>query len=235
MTDVYFEAPTLGVRGCECCGLVVSVPPGERRLRCPRCRKTLHLHNPKSLERTAALLLTAVVLYIPANLLPVMATSSVLGRDTHTLVGGILDLWTSGSWELSLIVFIASIAVPLLKIAALGLLAWTAQKRSRWRQRERAGLYRLVETVGHWSMLDVFVVVLLVGMVHFGVLASVEVEPGLLAFGAVVVATMLASACFDPRLIWPLPDEAERIGRLQRKIAALREHAHRKRGALERA
>ena len=93
--------------------------------------------------------------------------------------------------------------MPLLKIAALALLVWTAQRRSRWRQRERAGLYRLVETVGHWSMLDVFVVVLLVGMVRFGVIATVEPDTGLLAFGAVVVATMLASDAFDPRLIWP--------------------------------
>lgn len=236
MTDAYTAAPTLGVRGCECCGLVVSAPADEQRpLRCPRCRFALHLHKPQSLQRTAALLATAVVLYIPANLLPVMATASVLGRDTHTLVGGILDLWASGSWELSLIVFIASIAVPLLKIAALVLLAWTAQRRSRWRQRERAGLYRLIETVGHWSMLDVFVVVLLVGMVHFGVIASVEVEPGLLAFGGVVVATMLASASFDPRLIWPLPDEAEHTGPLQRRIAAWRERTRHEGDALERA
>jgi paraquat-inducible protein A len=236
MTDDYTAAPTAGLRGCECCGLVVQAPPGGRTLRCPRCRFALHLHKPQSLERTAALLATAVVLYIPANLLPVMATASVLGRETHTLVGGILDLWTSGSWELSLIVFIASIAVPLLKIAALVLLTWTAHRRSRWRQRERAGLYRLVETVGHWSMLDVFVVVLLVGMVHFGVLATVEVETGLLAFGAVVVATMLASASFDPRLIWPLPEEAERTGPLQRRYIEWREHrAHREGGAVERA
>ena len=118
-------------------------------------------------------------------------------------MGGIHELWVGGSWELAVIVFIASIAVPLLKIAALVLLTWTAQRRSRWRQQDRARLYRLVETVGHWSMLDVFVVVLLVGMVRFGVIATVEPEAGLLAFGAVVVATMLASASFDPRLIWP--------------------------------
>jgi paraquat-inducible protein A len=236
MTDEYTAAPTAGLRGCECCGLVVQAPPDGRPLSCPRCHFALHLHKPQSLQRTAALLVTAVVLYIPANLLPVMATASVLGRETHTLVGGILDLWASGSWELSLIVFIASIAVPLLKIAALVLLAWTSHRRSRWRQRERAGLYRLVETVGHWSMLDVFVVVLLVGMVHFGVLATVEVEPGLLAFGAVVVATMLASASFDPKLIWPLPDEAERIGPLRRRGVEWREHhAHREGAAVERA
>ncbi len=193
------SASSLGLRGCECCALVVA----GGAARCPRCGFPLHAVKPQSLQRTGAFLATAVVLYVPANLLPVMATSSVLGRDDHTLVGGIHELWVSGSQELALIVFIASIAVPLLKIAALVLLSVCAWRRSSWRQQERAALYRLVETVGHWSMLDVFVVVLLVGMVQFGVLAGVEPEAGLLAFGAVVVATMLASASFDPRLIWP--------------------------------
>jgi paraquat-inducible protein A len=133
-----------------------------------------------------------------------MATASVVtGRESHTILGGIVELWHGGSWDLALIVFIASIAVPILKIAALALLVITAQRRSRWRQAERASLYRLIETVGHWSMLDVFVVVLLVGMVRFGAFASVDPAAGLLAFGAVVVLTMLASASFDPRLIWP--------------------------------
>ena len=199
-------APALGLHGCESCGLVLWSAASAAELRCPRCDFMLHRRKPQSVQRTAAYLVTAALLYVPANLLPVMSTSSVLGRDDHTLVGGILELWTTGSWELAIVVFIASIAVPLLKIASLALLAWTAHHRSRWRQRERAGLYRLVETVGHWSMLDVFVVVLLVGMVHFGVVASVEPEAGLLAFGAVVVSTLLASASFDPRLIWPQED-----------------------------
>ena len=203
-------APQLGVRGCECCGLVVAGAAARAEPRCPRCDFLLHARKPKSLQRTTALLLTAVILYIPANLLPMMATQSVLGRDSHTLAGGIHELWVGGSWELSVIVFIASIAVPLLKMAALALLTWTAHRRSRWRQQDRARLYRLVETVGHWSMLDVFVVVLLVGMVRFGVIATVEPEAGLLAFGAVVVATMLASASFDPRLIWPQEGGDER-------------------------
>jgi len=203
----YPDAADLGLTHCEVCTLVLQAPPGGVKWRCPRCGHPLQARKPHSVQRTLAWLMTAVALYLPANVLPVMTTESVLGRDSHTIVGGIIELWTTGSRELAIIVFIASIAVPLLKIAALALLAFTAQRRSRWRQRERAALYRLVETVGHWSMLDVFVVVLLVGMVQFGVLASVEPEPGLMAFGAVVVATMLASASFDPRLIWPRPDE----------------------------
>jgi paraquat-inducible protein A len=193
-----------GLLGCECCGLVSEVTAGSAR--CPRCGFALHARKPQSLQRTTAYLLAAVVLYLPANTLPIMATASAIaGRESHTILGGIIELWHTGSWDLAMIVFIASIAVPILKIAALTLLAFTAQRKSRWRQTERAKLYRVIETVGHWSMLDVFVVVLLVGMVRFGAFATVEPGPGLLAFGGVVVLTMLASASFDPRLIWPEP------------------------------
>ena len=199
----YTSVRELGLQDCRCCGLVLQPQDQPPAARCPRCYVPLHDRKPDSVQRTAAFLVTGALLYIPANLLPVMSTSSLLGGESHTLVGGIIELWTSGSWELAVIVFIASIAVPLVKIAALALLTWTAHRRSRWRQRERAGLYRAVEAVGHWSMLDVFVVVLLVAMVRFGAFASVEPEVGLLAFGSVVIATMLASASFDPRLIWP--------------------------------
>ena len=197
------SARSARLAGCRCCGLVRAIDDPAFAAACPRCRTVWHPIEPDSVQRTGAYLLAAVLLYVPANLLPVMSTASVLGPATHTIVGGIVDLWHMGSYALAVIVLVASIVVPLLKIAALGLLAWTAQRRSRWRQLERARLYRLVDSVGHWSMLDVFVVVLLVGMVRFGVLASLRPEPGLLAFGAVVVLTLLASASFDPKLIWP--------------------------------
>lgn len=199
------SALSLGLARCTRCGLVCEAAAAGAEP-CPRCHGPLHLRKPDSVQRTLAWLVTATVLYIPANVLPVMGTSSVLGHEQHTILGGIAELWESGSWELAVIVFIASIAVPILKIGALSLLAFTAHRRSRWRQQDRARLYRLVETVGHWSMLDVFVVVLLVGMVRFGAFASVQPEAGLLAFGAVVVATMFATSAFDPRLIWPEDD-----------------------------
>jgi paraquat-inducible protein A len=207
-SSVPSQIPTarrLGLLGCECCGLVSEAARSAGR--CPRCHFALHARKPDSLQRCTAYLIAAALLYIPANVLPIMSTASfVYGREQHTIIGGILELWQTGSWELALIVFIASIAVPILKIGALALLVLTARRQSRWRQLERASLYRLLETVGHWSMLDVFVVVLLVGMVRFGALASVEPSAGLLAFGGVVVLTMLASASFDPRLIWPEDD-----------------------------
>ena len=204
------DARALGLWHCDCCGLVSAARPQVADARCPRCLFALHDRKPYSLQRTLAFLVAAVLLYIPANLLPVMGTASVLGELEHTLLGGIAELWHAGSYELAAIVFIASIAVPILKIGALLLLLVTAARRSRWKQQERAKLYRLVETVGHWSMLDVFVVVVLVGMVRFGAFASVSPEPGLLAFGGVVIATMLAASSFDPRLIWPEDDDTAR-------------------------
>jgi len=205
------DAASAGLLGCESCGLVSADVGGDTPAfvrRCPRCGHVLHDTKPFAVQRTWACVVAAAVLYVPANALPVMVTTSALQRDEHTLLGGIHELWLDGSWGLAVIVFIASIAVPVLKIAVLGLLAWSVQKRPAWRRLERARLYRLIETVGHWSMLDVYVVVLLAATVRFGPLANVEVGLGLLSFASVVVLTLLATWSFDPRLIWrdPLPD-----------------------------
>jgi|KBSSwiStaDraftv2_1062776.scaffolds.fasta_scaffold10902_7 paraquat-inducible protein A len=212
------------VLGCESCGLVSAdalagaemEPAGRppRIQKCSRCGHVLHARKPMSVQRTWACVLAAAVLYLPANVLPIMTTVSALQREEHTLIGGILELWADGSWGLSVIVFIASIAVPVLKIGVLGLLAWTTRHAPAWRRLERAKLYRLVETVGHWSMLDVYVVVLLGATIRFGPLASVQAGPGLLAFASVVVLTMLATYAFDPKLIWDDPAPVARHGAL---------------------
>jgi paraquat-inducible protein A len=188
--------------GCECCGLVSPVESGHDVV-CPRCGEALHACKPHSLQRTWAYLMAASLAYVPANFLPLMSTSSGFRRSTHTLLGGIAELWKSDAWGLAMIVFIASIAVPILKIGTVALLAWSVRYAPRWRQRERARLFRSVEAVGHWSMLDVYVVVLLAAFVRFGSVASVKPESGLLAFAAVVFLTMLAAQSFDARLIWP--------------------------------
>jgi paraquat-inducible protein A len=200
-------AAAQGLHRCPVCELLCHaggpLESSADRLCCPRCDTPLATHAAARLQHAWAYLSAAAVLYVPANLLPVMTTvRAPQGRESHTIFGGILELWRIGSWELALIVFVASIAVPLLKMVALSLLAFTAQRGSRWAPMERTRLYRVVEAVGHWSMLDVFVVVLLVAMVRFGSIASVQPEPGLLAFGAVVVLTMLATEAFDARLIW---------------------------------
>lgn len=195
-----------GLLGCESCGLVATDlhcdRTGETVQRCTRCGHALRAQKPFAVQRTWACVAAAAVLYVPANVLPIMVTTNALQREEHTLLGGIHELWIEGSWLLAIVVFIASIAVPVLKISVLGLLAWSVRKAPAWRRLERARLYRLIETVGHWSMLDVFVVVLLGATVRFGPLASVEPGPALLSFAAVVVLTLLATWSFDPRLIW---------------------------------
>ena len=122
-------------------------------------------------------------------------------------MSGVVLFWTSGSKGLAIIIFIASVVVPMLKLGVLALLAFTAQRRSRWRPRQRTVLYRMVEFIGRWSMLDIFVVTLTVALVRFKSLAVITAGPGALAFGAVVVLTMLAAMQFDPRLIWDPVDE----------------------------
>lgn len=198
------EARDLGVLGCHTCGLV-SRDTGAGHGHCPRCRASLHRRGPASISRTWALLLAAALLYIPANLLPIMKTATLFDSHADTILSGVVVLWRSGSIDLAIIVFVASIVVPMFKIAVLALLLITAQRGSDWRRPERARLYRMIEFIGHWSMLDVFVVALLAALVHFQSVARVEAGPGAMAFGGVVVLTMLASMSFDPRLNWDSP------------------------------
>ncbi|WP_020650776.1 paraquat-inducible protein A [Solimonas variicoloris] len=200
------SARALGLLPCDACGFVCREAPGLDGASCPRCEAPLHARKPDSLRRTWAFLIAAMLLYVPANALPIMQTATLVYNENDTILGGVRVLWLSGSWDLALIVFIASICVPLLKMVALVVLLLSAQRHSRWRRRERARLYRLLEFVGQWSMLDVFVVALLVALVNFQSIAEVRAGPGAIAFGAVVVLTMLASMSFDPRLIWDEPE-----------------------------
>jgi len=140
--------------------------------------------------------------YVPANLLPVFQTTTLGVEEAHTIVGGVVDLANTGSWELALIVFIASVVVPVFKISALLVLVGVSQRQHRMPIEQHAKLYRIVEAIGHWSMLDVFVIALLVALVQFGSIATIEPDGGAIAFGMVVVLTMLASSSFDPRLLW---------------------------------
>ena len=201
----YVTASSTGLLSCHACGLLQP-----RAQRCTRCHAALHMRRPDSLSRTWALIIAAALLYIPANLLPVMHTASLTGHEDDTIMSGIVYFWTSGSWPLAIIVFVASILVPMLKLFVLALLAWTAGRRSAWRPVERTKLYRLVEFIGRWSMLDIFVVTLTVALVRFQTLAVITARPGAIAFGSVVILTMLASMQFDPRLIWDPVDDGTR-------------------------
>ena len=201
MENIHFHTATsMGLLSChQCRKLWKDARQGER---CPHCHARLHKRKPDSINRTWALLIAACIMYIPANLLPVMITSTFFETHQDTILSGIIFFWVSGEWGLAAVVFIASFLVPLLKLASLFILLISAQRKSTWRQLERAKLYRMIEVIGRWSMLDVFVVSLLVGLVQMQGFAQINAGVGIVAFGAVVVLTMLASISFDPRLIW---------------------------------
>lgn len=198
--DTIPRGAALGLVGCHACGLVVERPPSGTP--CPRCTEPLHARKPESLTRAWAWMISALILYIPANVLPVLHSTKLFDTWSNTIMSGVVELWSDGSYDLAIIVFVASVMVPLLKMGALMLLMIQVQFGSRWLPRERALLYRVLEFIGHWSMLDVFAVALLVALVQFGTLAHVAPGIGIVAFGAVVVLTMMATLSFDPRLIW---------------------------------
>lgn len=191
-----------GLANCHVCGLLAVLDQTNTISYCPRCGAGLHLRKPDSIARTWAFILAAAILYIPANVLPIMVTDTLFGTQSDTIMSGVAYLWHTGSWPLALIVFIASVVVPMLKLMALILLLISVQTRSSWAPLQRTRLFRLVELIGKWSMLDIFVVALMVTLVQLKVLASISAGPATLAFGAVVVLTMFAATSFDPRLIW---------------------------------
>lgn len=195
-------ATARGLASCHTCGLVSRVPAARRGLRCPRCGVGLHVRIPRSLSRSWAFLVAAILFYVPANLMPIMHVTSLGRMRSDTILSGVEFLLLHGMWPLALIVFVASVLIPVVKIAILIYLLVSVHLRSAYRPMDRVRLYRFTEFVGRWSMVDVFVVTVLVALVHLGKVAEVEAGPGALFFAAVVVLTMLAAQTFDPRLIW---------------------------------
>jgi paraquat-inducible protein A len=198
------SAIRFGLTSCHCCQLLVRMPAASphSRARCPRCGSLVHLRKPDSLARTWALVIAAVIFYVPANLLPITHVTSLGHVQSDTIMSGVIYFIQSGSWPIALVIFVASVFVPLLKLVILVYLLVSVRRRSRWRPRDRSKLYRITEVIGRWSMVDIFVVTILVALVHLGALASIEAGPGALYFAAVVVITMFAAMTFDPRLIW---------------------------------
>jgi paraquat-inducible protein A len=195
---------SLGLVLClECRATVRAVNTPHSR--CPRCHAPLHARKPHSLLITTLLVVGAAILYVPANLLPVMDTRTFIDDEYDTIMSGVLVLLHSGSWPIALLVFVASIVVPLLKILALAVLLYTAWRRSPRGRLQRSELFRMVEFIGRWSMLDVYAISLLATLVQVQSFASIIVGWGAWAFGAVVVLTMLAARTFDERLLWDTP------------------------------
>lgn len=193
---------------CQSCHFLCRIPPRNlQNYFCPRCGEPLHHRKVNSLTRTWALVLAAAILYIPANVLPVMLTVSMGSEQSDTILSGVIYLLLNGMWPLAVVIFVASIFVPLLKLLVLTYLLVSVQLKSTRRARDRTFLYRLIENVGRWSMVDIYVVTILVALVNMGSLATVEAQTGAVAFAAVVVLTMLATLSFDPRLIWDIVEK----------------------------
>ncbi len=202
MTGALPTGARAGIASCAACGLL-SRPAGPGNAgSCPRCGEPLAFRRRDAVQRTWALVIAAAICYLPANTLPVMTTITLKSSEPSTIIGGVVDLYEAGSWVLASIVLIASVVIPLGKLGALAYLLATVRHRSGRRNRERTRLYRLLKTVGRWSMLDVFVATYVVALIRFQPFLSVTPGPGVPFFAAVVILTIFAADAFDPRLIW---------------------------------
>lgn len=198
--------PIQNMLSCHACGLVMAfdhVVPREADMGdCPRCHQILERRKPQSLVNTTAFLIAGVVCYIPANLFPVMTYSKMGHADVSTIVHGAIELWQDGMIPLSLLVIFASITVPVLKIISLTIMVTATLRGKKTGLARLSRLYRVVDVIGRWSMIDVFMISILVAIVHFNFLANVTAEPGVVFFTAVVILTIFAVHCFDPRSMW---------------------------------
>ena len=187
-----------GLAVCHTCLALIKIESA----RCSRCGSAIHARIPDSIERTVALLIAAIVMYIPANLYPIMTTEQFGRPMDSTILGGVILLWKMGSYPVALIIFIASVLVPIGKILSIAALCWTVNGNHMTSQRQRTILYRVTELIGKWSMVDVFVVAILVALIQITGILVIRPGGAALAFAAMVILTMLSAISFDPRLIW---------------------------------
>jgi paraquat-inducible protein A len=186
--------------GCTVCDFIVSETDAARH--CPRCHAVLHERKPQSIQRTAALVVTGFLLYIPANTLPVLTTVRLGREEQNTILSGVLELIQNDLWPLAIIVFVASIVLPLIKLFGLTWMLLATRRRSSRFLVGRTRLYRSIDAVGRWSNIDIYSVSVLVALLQFGTLTAVHAGTGLIAFAAVVIVTMLATLVFDSRIMW---------------------------------
>ena len=205
MSQPFPRAAAHGLAGCHTCGKVSAVALGH----CPRCGTHLHLRKPNSVQRTVALMIAAAVLYIPANMLPIMTVVELGDVTENTIIGGMMTFWRTGAYPIAIVIFTASILIPLLKIVALTWLCLAATGKLHPSPSMLGKIYWFTELLGRWSMVDIFVVGILVALVQLGNYMTITVGPGALAFAGVVVLTMFAAMSFDPRLLW---DRLEMLG-----------------------
>ena len=202
MNRVFKTAQDAGLISCHSCHLLCQRAKQPSHMLCPRCGASMHDRKPNSIARTWALVIAALIFYIPANLLPITIVISLGKAQSDTIMSGVIYFVQTGMWPIALVIFLASVFIPLLKLLILSFLLISVQRKSSWRRQDRTRLYRITEVIGRWSMVDIFVVTILVALVHLGGLATIHAGPGALFFGAVVVTTIFAAMSFDPRLIW---------------------------------
>ncbi len=204
--NTFVEQADEPVFECSICRAMVGRGIVRREHRCPRCQTSIHERIPHSIQKTSALLLASAILYIPANVLPIMSYTSFGVTRTDTIFSGVVALISGGSWWAAVVVFVASIVVPIAKLVVLTYLIWAVKRGAKLDARHQRTLFRSIEIIGRWSMVDVFVVTLLVAVVQFGLFGHVEPRGAIVAFGGVVVLTMLATQTFDPRLLQDAQD-----------------------------
>jgi paraquat-inducible protein A len=197
---------TAAAKGLAACHLCYKLAPVHEHT-CPRCGSAMHLRKSDSIQRTLALLITACILYIPANLYPIMYTDSLGTSEASTILGGVILLINLGSVPVAAVIFIFSVMVPSGKLMAMFYLVWTVERHSPLDAKQRSQMYRITEFVGKWSMIDVFVVAILAALVHLGGLLVIRPGIAALSFAGVVIVTMIAAESFDPRLIWDNMEE----------------------------
>ena len=194
----------MGMIGCHSCHLLCEAPllKNNQHSCCPRCGSALHSRKQNSISRCLALVIAASILMVPAQMLPITITSALGHTQADTILSGVIYFLHTGMWPIALVIFVASVFVPFAKLLILSLLMLSVQFRWRWRPRDRTRLYRVTEVVGRWSMVDVYVVTILVALVKLGAVATIDAGPGATYFAGVVILTMFAAESFDPRLIW---------------------------------
>lgn len=203
MTDIEMNAAL-----CLSCRQLIDAEEAEHDgLRCPVCGSTVHPRRKNSMEKTWALVITALMLYIPANILPVMSVETFADSSANTILGGVIELFGNKMYFIAAVVFVASFVVPLFKIGSIFYLLITIQARDSLSNSAKTRLFHLIELIGKWSMLDIYVITIMAGLVNMGFLIQIKGGAGATFFAATVIATMLASKSFDTRLIWDIKGE----------------------------
>lgn len=192
------SALELDLAACHTCNKVSEI----HHHHCPRCGSPLHARKPDSLARCLAFGITGIIAYIPANLLPIMLITQLGTEEKSTILGGVATFWEMKAYPVAITIFIASVMIPGLKFIALGILCGAASGKIELNPKSANRMYYLTELVGRWSMVDVFVVAILVGLIQMGNLMSIEPGAAAIAFGLMVILTMLSAHAFDPKLIW---------------------------------